>query len=183
MGNVMEYIGKSIRLCLVSIEDYEFIHSIRVLPSSIKFLSQVDNNPLLQKVWLEGYKKRELAGEEYYFLIIRVDSSVPVGTIRAYNVDHANSIAQCGSWILTDKKTLSSAIESILLMCRAMNDVGIRKVIVDARKDNAKALKFIMKISHRFHSEDETNSYYEIDVPTMVTSFYKDNLKYLNAEK
>lgn len=61
MGNVMEYIGKSIRLCLVSIEDYEFIHSIRVLPSSIKFLSQVDNNPLLQKVWLEGYKKRELA--------------------------------------------------------------------------------------------------------------------------
>ncbi|WP_369788123.1 GNAT family N-acetyltransferase [Rouxiella sp. WC2420] len=178
----MEYIGKSVKLCLVSIADYEFVHSIRVLPSSIKFLSQVDNNPLEQKRWLESYKEREISGKEYYFLIVRLDTATPVGTIRAYNVDNIESIAQCGSWILTDKKTLSSAIESILLMCQAMNDKGIKTVIVDARKDNAKALKFIIKISHRFHSEDDTNLYYEIDVPTMVQRFYKDNLKYLKPQ-
>lgn len=177
----MEFIGKTIKLSLVSIEDYEFIHSIRVLPTSVKFLSQVDNNPLQQKYWLEKYKQREAAGEEYYFLIVKLSADSPVGTIRAYNVDQVNSRAQCGSWILTDKKTLSSAIESILLMCQAMNAVGIRSVIVDARKDNTNALRFIKKISHRFFSEDETNLYYEIDVPVMVQKFYKDNLKYLNA--
>lgn len=178
----MEFIGKTIKLCLVSIEDYEFIHSIRVLPTSIKFLSQVDNNPLQQKYWLEKYKIREAAGQEYYFLIVRLSTDSPVGTIRAYHVDHEKSRAQCGSWILTDKKTLSSAIESILLMCQAMNDVGIRSVIVDARKDNTNALRFIKKISHRFFSEDETNLYYEIDVPIMVQRFYQDNLKFLKTE-
>ncbi len=178
----MEHIGKSVKLCLVSIEDYEFIHSIRVLPSSIKFLSQVDSDPLVQKHWLEGYKTRETAGKEYYFLIVRLDIAIPVGTIRAYNVDSIKSIAQCGSWILTEKKTLSSAIESILLMCQAMSAIGINTVIVDARKDNSNALRFIKKISHRFHSEDETNLYYEIDVPTMVLRFYRDNMKYLKPQ-
>ncbi|NIF23883.1 MULTISPECIES: GNAT family N-acetyltransferase [Pantoea] len=177
MGTVQ---GKTISLRLAEVSDYLFIHSLRVAPKSAQFLTPVDDDPLQQKTWLENYKLREQEGREYYFIIQRTDNNQPVGSLRAYNVNHEASTAQCGSWILNDQKTITSAIESILLICEYMHSIGIRLVIVDARKDNKPALRFIRKISHRPHSEDETNLYYEIDVPVMVTDFYKDNHKYID---
>ncbi|MCC3703432.1 GNAT family N-acetyltransferase [Rouxiella badensis] len=167
--------GKTILLRPVETSDYEFVHSLRVAPKSTQFLTPVDDDPLQQKVWLENYKKREAAGEEYYFIIQRIDNQQPIGSLRAYGVDREKSIAHCGSWILNENKTMTSAIESILLMLESMNDIGIGVLVVDARKDNAPALRFIKKISHRYHGEDETNHFYEIDVPVMLATFYKEN--------
>ncbi|MCC3703453.1 GNAT family N-acetyltransferase [Rouxiella badensis] len=174
--------GKTIVLRPVEISDYEFIHSLRVAPKSTKFLSIVDDDPLQQKRWLEQYKKREDAGEECYFLIQRVDNAQSVGSLRAYNIDNEKKTAQCGSWILNENKTMTSAVESILLLCEVMDELGMKKVIVDARKDHAMALRFIKKISQRFHSEDATNFYYEIDMPVIMTEFYKDNHHYIERD-
>ncbi|GEM_PF-1345959 len=176
------YSGKTVLLRPVEVSDYEFVHSLRVAPKSLQFLSPVDNDPLQQKAWLYEYKKREEAGTELYCIIQRLDNNEPVGSLRAYNMNHEASIVNAGSWIINDNKTLTSAIESILLMVDLLNDLGFESIIIDARKDNKSALRFIKKISQRFHSEDETNEYYVIDVPIMRSTFYKDNEHYISHD-
>lgn len=174
--------GKTILLRPVEVSDYEFVHSLRVAPKSVQFLTPVDNDPLQQKAWLQEYKYRESEGSEYYYIIQRQDNQQPVGSLRAYGVDKEAGVVKCGSWILNENKTMTSAVESILLMVDAMNEMGFKIIIVDARKDNRPALRFIKKISHRFHSEDETNEYYEIDIPVMLSTFYQENIQYITPD-
>lgn len=174
--------GKTILLRPVEVSDYEFVHSLRVAPKSTQFLTPVDNDPLQQKVWLEEYKNREAAGLEYYFLIQRQDNQQLVGSLRAYKMDKEKSLGHAGSWILNENKTMTSAIESILLMVDFMEEIGFRYIVIDARKDNKPALRFIKKISQSFYSEDETNEYYLIDVPVMKETFYKDNQHFITPD-
>lgn len=176
------YYGKTILLRPVEVSDYEFVHSLRVAPKSVQFLTPVDNDPLQQKAWLQEYKKREANGTEFYSIIQRLDNDQPVGSLRAYNMDHQASIVNAGSWILNENKTLTSAIESILLMVDLLNNLGFKSIIIDARKDNKPALRFIKKISQRFHSEDETNEFYVIDVDAMRATFYKDNEHFISHD-
>lgn len=164
---------------LAQVDDYEFVHSLRIAPKSTVFLSKVDDDPIQQKIWLEGYKKREAKGQEYYFIISRKDNQQPIGSMRIYDIDFESGIARVGSWILNENKTMTSAIETILLLVEALTDLPMPVIIVDARKDNVSALRFIKKISHRYHGEDETNHFYEIDIPVMLATFYKDNQHYI----
>ncbi|CAM3457826.1 branched-chain amino acid aminotransferase [Rouxiella silvae] len=177
-----KYSGKTIFLRFAEVEDYAFVHSLRVAPKSATFLSKVDDDPLQQKTWLTEYKKREAAGVEFYFIISRIDTQQPVGSIRVYNVDFEAGTAQVGSWILNDNKTMSAGIESILLIIEIMSDMKMPVLIVDARKDHSTALRFIKKISHRYRGEDETNHFYEIDVPVLLATFYKENQHYILPE-
>ncbi|NIF23029.1 GNAT family N-acetyltransferase [Candidatus Pantoea multigeneris] len=174
--------GKTIKLRMVEVSDYAFIHSLRVAPEKNKFLSAVDDNPELQKAWLQKYKQREQNGEEFYFIIERLDNQEMVGTMRAYDVDPERMSIRCGSWILNDNKTLTSAVESILLTWDFMREHHFKYLIVDARKEHVSALRFIRKISHRYYGEDETNFFYEIDVEKFAESFYQPNQHYVSPE-
>ncbi len=124
-----------------------------------------------RKLGCKNTKNVKPHGTEFYCIIQRLDNDQPVGSLRAYNMDQQASIVNAGSWILNDNKTLTSAIESILLMVDLLNNLGFKSIIIDARKDNKPALRFIKKISQRFHSEDETNEFYVIDVDVDARNF------------
>lgn len=171
----MSYTGKTVKFVLIEIKDYEILHDLRQSDGARKFLHAADDDPITQKIWLENYKKKEALGLELYFLIKKIETDEVVGAIRAYNLNRETGLAYCGSWILNQNKTLSSAVESILLICEELEKIGIKKIIVDTRKDNKSVQKFIKRIASNFIGEKNGNLFYEIDGESIMANFYKNN--------
>lgn len=181
--NISKVTGKTISLRPAEVSDYIFIHNLRKSVTRPEFLSDIPDDPLFQKQWLEKYKQRELDGQEMYFVIQKIDTNEPIGTIRAYSPDWQEKRISCGSWVLNENKPRTAAIETIMLLSKVFMTNGINHIIVDAVKEHKSALRFIRKISNRFFSEDETNLYYEIDVSYFLNNFYQEHKFHINEKK
>lgn len=77
--------GKNIILRTVKISDAEFILEMRTQQNKAKYLSKIDNDIAKQKIFLQGYKQREVAGQEYYFLISNQEGD-GLGLVRVYDL-------------------------------------------------------------------------------------------------
>lgn len=171
--------GKTVRIRPVTIDDYIFIHNCRKSVARSEFLSEISDNPELQKVWIEEYKVRESLGEEMYFIIERLDTNQPIGTFRVYSPEWERARVSCGSWILNDQKTPSAAIETIMLITRILQTFGLRYILIDTNKENKTVLRFIKKISTRFYCENETNVFYEICSADFLNNTYSKYKKFI----
>jgi len=76
--------GKNINMRTVTIEDAEFIYSMRQNQDKTKYLSKVTGTVASQKEWIKSYKQREEEKKEFYFVIKSKDEE-KLGLVRMYD--------------------------------------------------------------------------------------------------
>jgi hypothetical protein len=97
-----------------------------------------------QRQWIEGYKQREAAGQEFYYVIERKDGT-RCGLVRLYDIE-AESFTW-GSWILDENKPRKAALESAMLSFGVGFEMLHRDLAkVDVRSDNAHAAAFYCRL-------------------------------------
>lgn len=171
--------AKTIRLRLVQPSDAEFIYSLRVDDFFNKHLSSTSGAVSDQIKWIENYKKRESDGDEYYFIIERLDNKTPIGTIRMYDFRNEPSSFCWGSWILNKNKTTSAALESALLIYKfAFEELKFHQSHFDVRVDNEKVVAFHKKLGAEITSKNEIDYFFVYKKDVFISSKSKFN-KYL----
>lgn len=163
--------SKTIQMRLVEEKDADFILNLRLSDKFNRYLSKVSSDVEAQKAWLKSYKLDEKAGNQYYFIIERLDGT-PCGTVRIYDLQ-ADSFCW-GSWILNDNKTRFSAIESALLVYKfGFEKLGFKKSHFDVVKGNDRVINFHKKFGAEVLSEDDENYYFNITEEAVAVSKVK----------
>lgn len=152
-------IGRTIRLRLVEERDAAFILQLRTDRRYGRYLSSGAEDLAAQIDWIRIYKKEERADKQFYFIIERVDKNTPCGTIRIYDLEQ--NAFKVGSWILSDSKTLSAAVESGFLTYRlGFEDINREVCRIEVRKDNRMALAVHEHLGATLVGEDDRIFYY-----------------------
>lgn len=102
------------RLRPVTVEDAQFIISLRTDPQLSRFVHEISPRVEDQIEWLERYFERV---GDYYFIVENAESCEPQGTIGLYNMESQSDTAEWGRWIL--KRGSMAALESVCLICEA----------------------------------------------------------------
>jgi len=153
--------SKTLRLRLVEENDADFILSLRLDERYNAFLSAVPPDAEAQKQWIKKYKHDEQAGNQYYFIIERIDGG-PCGTVRVYDLREDSFC--WGSWILNQNKTRYAALESAFLVYEfGFEHLGFEKSHFDVMKGNKGVIKFHQRMGAVQTNEDEQNLYFEIN--------------------
>jgi RimJ/RimL family protein N-acetyltransferase len=156
-----EITGQQLQLRLVRPEDAAYIHYLRTIPLYNKHLSTVTGTVEDQRVWIDSYKTREAAGEEYYYIIERRDDGRPCGVVRLYDIG-ADSFTW-GSWILDANKPPKAALESAVLSFGVgFEQLGLRLAQLDVRRANARAIAFYRRFGMTQGGEDAENLYFTL---------------------
>jgi RimJ/RimL family protein N-acetyltransferase len=133
--------GPSLLLRLIRPEDAEYVYELRTDPAYNTHLSSVMGTAEDQRRWIEAYKIREVAGEEYYYVIQRRDDESPCGLVRIYDI--GNDHFTWGSWILGANKPPKAALESAILSFDAGFALpGMSRALIDVRRANTHAEAF-----------------------------------------
>src|SRR5690606_18092637 len=156
----MKLESKTINLRLVEEDDAQFILNLRLDRKYNKYISNVAPDVEAQKAWIRRYKADEKDKRQFYFIIERHDGTA-CGTVRIY--DFRKDSFCWGSWILNEKKTRFSALESAFLVYHFGFEVlGYSKSHFDVMKGNEKVISFHEKMGAVRTDEDELNIYFEI---------------------
>lgn len=149
---------KHIRLRLVEEDDAEFILTLRTDQLKSRHLSRVENDLEKQKAWIDEYKKRENAGQEYYFVISDIEGN-RLGVVRLY--DFRGDSFSSGSWLIKDGSPNYTAIESALAAYEfAFCQLGFSRSHFDVRKTNKRVVDFHRRFGAVITSEDELNYFF-----------------------
>ncbi len=164
--------GPGLRLRLIRPNDSEYVYQLRTNPGLNVYLSQVTGTVVDQKTWIERYKVREVAGDEWYFVIERRDGT-RCGLVRIY--DLTPETFTWGSWVLDANKPSKAALESIYLVCEfGFSHLKRRKAIIEVRKGNEKSLTFQRRFGAKETHYTEDNIYFEY----LSTQFVKDKVRF-----
>ena len=155
-----------------TINDAEFILSLRTDVIKSRFLSHTQNDLDKQKKWLELYSKDD---SQIYFVIKDLELN-NVGTVRLY--DQQGSSFCWGSWIIKDKSPSFYAIESALMVYIFAKSLGFSESHFDVRKENLSVCKFHERFGAINQKETETDYFYKINLNAINASINKYS-KYL----
>ncbi len=148
--------GKTIFLREVTMDDADFILSLRTDPEKNKHISRTKNSIKQQQSFIVEYQK---SMTDYYFIICDWHQN-PLGTVRIYDIQ--NNDFCWGSWILSRKAPVNAAIESALLIYDfAFFSLHYLKSHFDVRKDNHSVINFHRRFGASLVREDEVNVYFE----------------------
>lgn len=156
----MQLTGNKIILRLVE-EDSYFILKLRQNKELNKYISSTDITVEQQKEWIKKYKIREKKEEEYYFIILNKEMKQPCGTVRIYNIDKINKVATWGSFILDFTRPDGASKDVIDISLNfAFKELKLKKIELDVRKVNKKAIHIYEKNGFLKEKEDDINYYY-----------------------
>ncbi|WP_223428214.1 GNAT family N-acetyltransferase [Tateyamaria pelophila] len=131
-------------LRLIQPEDAAYVHGLRSNPVYNTHLSKVTGTADSQRKWIEDYKAREDARQEFYYVIERKDGT-RCGLVRLYDIE-AESFTW-GSWILDENKTRKAALESAVLSFGiGFESLGLARALVDVRIGNTHAKGFYRRL-------------------------------------
>lgn len=154
--------GKTVNLRLVSIDDAEFILSLRKNPLLNQYLSSTEITVEEQKNWLCAYKDREEQLQEIYF-IVENKAHQPVGTVRVYKINSETKECTWGSFILGVNRPENSSAEVISLSVDFIFEkLKLDKIKLDVRRENRKAIHVYEKCGFKRVGEDDLDYYYEM---------------------
>ena len=155
--------GKTLAFRDVTVDDANFIFSLRMDSKKGRHLSQTSPDIRDQITWIENYANND--GEAYF--IIENSEGLALGTIRIYD---AQGDSFCwGSWILKDNAPISTAIESTLMMYSyAFEHLKFKKAHLDIRKDNHKVRKFHEFCGAWYVGETELDDLYEYNIEKFI---------------
>lgn len=150
---------KNLYLDLVEEEDAEFILKLRRNPELNEYISDTDTNLEKQKEWIKSYKKKEKESKEFYFIVKKRNELTPCGTVRIYNIN--GGIATWGSFILSKERPNGASYEVVLETIKfAFEKLNLKKILLDVRKENRKAIYVYEKMGFIKYKEDLENYYY-----------------------
>ena len=153
--------GVRLALRLIMPEDADYIHHLRTDGRYNTHLSPVIGSVDDQRTWIEQYKRREAAGQEYYYVIERRDDAQVCGTVRLYDVQ--DNRFTWGSWILDEHKPAKAALESAVLSFGAGFDyLAAGKALIDVRSLNTHATSFYRRFKAIETQRDDENIYFEL---------------------
>lgn len=139
-SNLTRFEGPHLVLRLVEPDDAVYIHGLRTNPVYNAHLSEVRGSVDDQRAWIESYKAREAAGEEFYYVIERHDGT-RCGTVRLYEIEEDSFT--WGSWILDHNKPRKAALESAVLSFGiGFETLGLDLAKIDVRVQNTHAEAF-----------------------------------------
>lgn len=153
--------GVSLVLRLIMPEDADYIHNLRTDGRYNTHLSPVTGSADDQRDWIMEYKRREAAGQEYYYVIERRDDARVCGTVRLYDI--RDDCFTWGSWILDEQKPAKAALESAVLSFSIGFDcLSTDKALIDVRRLNTHATSFYRRFNAIEIRHDDTNIYFEL---------------------
>jgi RimJ/RimL family protein N-acetyltransferase len=156
--NLARVEGPNLILRLIRPEDADYVHTLRTDPAYNRHLSEVRGTAEDQRRWIEGYKAREAALRELYYVIERKDDT-RCGLVRLYDIG-ADSFTW-GSWILDHKKTRKAALESAVLSFGVGFDgLGLSQALVDVRIGNEQALAIYQRLGMTELLRDDRDIYF-----------------------
>ncbi|OWU66753.1 hypothetical protein ATO2_17550 [Roseovarius sp. 22II1-1F6A] len=165
-GDVTRIEGPNLALRLIQPDDAAYVHGLRINPAYNEHLSEVRGTAEDQRAWIQAYKAREAAGEEFYYIIERHDGT-RCGTVRLYNIE--GDRFTWGSWILDENKPRKAALESALLSFRiGFEWLGLRCASIDVRAANTHAVAFY----RRFGMKEEERKHKDIYFSLGSEAFY-----------
>ena len=130
--------GRAFRLRPVAVADAAFIVSLRNDPRLNQFVHPVSPRVEDQERWLARCFERL---GDYYFIIERVKTGQPEGTVGLYDLDDSRRCAEWGRWVLRSRSM--GALESAQLIYRvAFNVLGLDWVYCRTLVDNVKVVSF-----------------------------------------
>lgn len=156
--------GKSLVFRNATVDDAEFILSLRTDEQKSRYLSAVSNDLDAQRVWLANYAQ---SNEQVYFIIEYQDEAI--GTVRLYDA-RENSFCW-GSWILKDSRPSHAAMESTLMVyAYAIDHLGFNAAHFDVRKGNEKVWQYHERYGARRVNESDLDYFYTLELAAIVDS-------------
>jgi RimJ/RimL family protein N-acetyltransferase len=166
--------GQTINFRDATVQDAEFILSLRTDEKKSKYLSQTSEKLERQIEWLEYYAKND---NQAYF-IIEDKFGANVGTVRLYD---PIAFGFCwGSWIVKNGAGSFAAIESALMVYSfALFHLGFKTSYFDVRRENERVWRFHEKFGAVRVSESDEDFHYTISNIAIKNSLirYKKYLK------
>lgn len=150
-----------LRLVNADEKDAAYICALRGDARLNKHLNPSSADVAVQLGWLEGYKAREAAGEEYYFVI--VCDGADRGLVRMYDFRELEGRRSfCwGSWIIPPPKTTGLATFSALLIYEVgFEALGFEQCHFDVRHGNRGVIAFHERAGARRVAEDEQDIFF-----------------------
>lgn len=159
LSSITRVEGPNLRLRLIELDDAAYVHKLRTNPLYNSHLSKVAGTVEDQRQWIEGYKAREAARQEFYYVIEREDGK-RCGLVRLYDME-ADSFTW-GSWILDENKPRKAALESAVLVYQ-VGFAGLHRVraIFEVLNENSHTLAFHRRFGALEIDRDELNTYFE----------------------
>ncbi len=159
MGKIIEpdkLQGKYVNLREVTVDDAEFILSLRCDPKKSKYLNPTEYDVPKQVEYIKNYLKKD---DEWYF-IIEDKNHRPLGTTRIYGVK-GNQYTS-GSWLLVNDVELEEMIESgFMARNYAFNVLGFEKDYFDVRKGNKKVVRYHLGYGAKIVGESDIDYFFE----------------------
>lgn len=161
-----------IKARFVDVPDVDFVLSLRSDKELTKYIHQTDNDRDAQIAWLKGYKEREKAGKEYYFIFSK--DGVEYGLERIYNVTEGSFTH--GSFLFKPDAPIGmSSLCDIITREVGFDVLGIPKNLFDVRKGNNNVLHYHKTFQPTLLYETELDRFFELS----KENFDKNKQKYL----
>lgn len=149
-----------IHVRLVNEDDAYFIVKLRTDARLGRYIHQTSESVELQRKWIRDYKKREVAGYEYYFVFSF--QGMDCGVARLYDIKGVDFVS--GSWVFSPNAPVGvSILGSILTKEIAYEFLHLENDYADMRKDNKSVVRFNMSFEPEILREDEENIYVKFD--------------------
>jgi hypothetical protein len=148
---------------LVDETDAGFINQLRTNSKLGRFLSKTEVGIDVQRKWIEEYKKRELMGEDFYFMCLDPLSKERMGVMRLYNF--SDKIFEIGSWLFKPGLDITKAIVADITGKEIGFDLlGYSVCKFEVRKENKSVIRYHQNFQPELVDEDELNYYYRLTI-------------------
>lgn len=163
-----------IRLRFVEIKDSEFILSLRNDERLGKFISKTSNRLSDQEQWISNYKKRELKGEEFYF-IVEDSQGERYGVTRLSDLKKGIPF-ELGSWLFSRESPPGMAIKADVIAKEVGFDtLGFNVCKFNVRRDNKSVLNYHLRYEPLIVEETDIDIYFNLS----KENFNKGKQKFL----
>jgi Acetyltransferase (GNAT) domain len=150
-----------LRLVKADAQDAAYICALRGDETLGRHLNPSSVDVADQLQWLEGYKVREQAGEEYYFVI--VSDGADRGLVRMYDfceLEGRRSFCW-GSWIISPPRSPGLVTYSALLVYEVgFGALGFEQSHFDVRRENIGVVGFHARAGARLVAEDDQDFFF-----------------------
>lgn len=140
INSKFEFFRYGINVRLATENDSEFLLSLRTDEKLSKYIHATSNDLELQKLWMRGYKEREILGIDYYFIYSY--QGFDFGVNRIYDIEPEER-GTGGSWICKRGIDAELSVSTLLIMRDIMFEIlRLKYDCFDVRKGN----KHVQKI-------------------------------------
>lgn len=144
---------------LVREENAEFIVRLRTDSKLGYYIHATSSDVSKQVDWIKEYKKREIAGTEYYFIFSKNGENI--GLARLYNIEEEKFTS--GSWLSCSNEIGVGVLCDIISREIAFELYPESLNYFDIRKGNKNVIRYAQSYHPTLYKEDDENLYFYTD--------------------